>query len=169
MRKRKKGLKYIKHKENPTSFKEGYVPWNKGLKGYHAGEKHYGFGKRRTDEIKKKISATKQGIIKEEWKEYKNIENRRERLRFQKTIQRDVFERDDYTCQMCGVRGGVLHVDHIQPFSEYIEGRFDMENLRTLCRACHYLVTFGKIMPKNSEWGKIFDSQNESLIYEKKG
>ena len=30
---RPKGLKYKKHKDNPTSFKEGTIPWNKGLKG----------------------------------------------------------------------------------------------------------------------------------------
>lgn len=29
-RTRKKGLKYIIHKENPTSFKKGITPWNKG-------------------------------------------------------------------------------------------------------------------------------------------
>lgn len=29
-RKRPSGLTYIKHKENPTSFKKGSVPWNKG-------------------------------------------------------------------------------------------------------------------------------------------
>lgn len=26
-------MNYIKHKENPTSFKKGFVPWNKGTKG----------------------------------------------------------------------------------------------------------------------------------------
>lgn len=30
---RPNGLKYVKHKENPTSFKKGMTPWNKGLKG----------------------------------------------------------------------------------------------------------------------------------------
>jgi len=29
----KKGQKYKKHKDNPTSFKKGVVPWNKGKKG----------------------------------------------------------------------------------------------------------------------------------------
>lgn len=48
-----------------------------------------------------------------------------------------VFERDDYTCQICGKRGGNLHVDHIKPFAIYIELRFDLANGRTLCIPCH--------------------------------
>lgn len=32
-RKRPSGLKYKKHKENPTSFKKGDIPWHKGTKG----------------------------------------------------------------------------------------------------------------------------------------
>lgn len=45
MRKRPKGLKYKLHKENPTSFKKGCVPWNKGLKGFG---KEFGFQKGNT-------------------------------------------------------------------------------------------------------------------------
>lgn len=33
MSKRPTGLKYKKHKENPTSFKKGVIPWNKGKVG----------------------------------------------------------------------------------------------------------------------------------------
>lgn len=33
MRNRPFGLKYKKHKENPTSFKKGMIPWNKEVKG----------------------------------------------------------------------------------------------------------------------------------------
>lgn len=33
----------------------------------------------------------------------------------------DVYERDDYTCQVCGVRGGtILNVDHIKPLSKIV-------------------------------------------------
>lgn len=48
-----------------------------------------------------------------------------------------VFERDDYTCQMCQKRGGVIQADHIKSFALYPELRFDINNGRTLCLECH--------------------------------
>lgn len=48
-----------------------------------------------------------------------------------------VFERDDYTCQGCGERGGRLQADHIKPFALYPSLRLSVDNGRTLCVACH--------------------------------
>lgn len=48
-----------------------------------------------------------------------------------------VFQRDDYTCQMCGVRGVYLEADHIKPFAFFEDLRFDVGNGRTLCKPCH--------------------------------
>lgn len=62
-----------------------------------------------------------------------------------------VFKRDDYTCQMCGVKGCKLNADHIQPFSLFPELRFVVSNGRTLCEPCHKMTpTFaGRIKKSN--------------------
>lgn len=55
-----------------------------------------------------------------------------------------VFKRDNFTCQSCGQRGGVLNADHIRPFARFEALRFDVDNGRTLCVTCHRSTeTFG--------------------------
>jgi len=48
-----------------------------------------------------------------------------------------VFARDDYTCQICKVRGGYIEADHIKPWAYFPNLRFELDNGRTLCRTCH--------------------------------
>ncbi len=62
------------------------------------------------------------------------------RLRWSKEYvawRKSVFERDDYTCQKCSVRGKKLNADHIKPFSLYPSLRLSLDNGRTLCVDCH--------------------------------
>lgn len=64
-----------------------------------------------------------------------------------------IFQRDNYSCVFCGVKGGWhkdikirirLEADHIKPFYLFPELRFDLDNGRTLCRDCHKQTdTFG--------------------------
>lgn len=58
-----------------------------------------------------------------------------------KTWRKAVFERDDYTCQFCGKRGGWLEADHIKPWFAFPALRLVLDNGRTLCRPCH-ITTF---------------------------
>jgi len=51
-----------------------------------------------------------------------------------------VYARDNYTCQMCGLRPkrkGQLRAHHRVPWSVASEYRFDLDNGLTLCRDCH--------------------------------
>lgn len=129
-----------------------------------SGDKHWQYGKSPKEETKKKMSAIKQGVTLEEWKGFTSSKDRADRLRFRYQIQKKVFERDDYTCQLCGVKGNQLQVDHIQPWSEYIALRFNIENCRTLCMSCHYQITFGKPMPPTVRaWGHNFSKGGKQL------
>lgn len=49
-----------------------------------------------------------------------------------------VFERDNYTCQCCGSRGGgKLNAHHLDGYHWCTEGRVDVNNGVTLCEDCH--------------------------------
>jgi 5-methylcytosine-specific restriction endonuclease McrA len=111
-------------------------------------------GKKHSIESKIKMSATRQGIPQDQWTGFIRTTDQLERTRFRHQIQKSVFERDNYTCQLCLVHGVALQVDHIQPWAEYVEGRFDVNNCRTLCMSCHYKITFGREKPEGvTTWG----------------
>ena len=122
--KTKKGVKLSTETKNKM---KGKIPWNKGLKGYNSGEKHpcWKGGLNRTEYQKYKCS-TKWG----EWR-------------------KSVFERDDYTCQDCGIKGnqtgGYLEPHHIIPMRDLIKNNlidliYEVSNGKTLCRKCHMLT-----------------------------
>lgn len=52
-----------------------------------------------------------------------------------------VFKRDDYTCQLCGIRGGDLNAHHILSFKGFPKYRLEVDNGITYCVECHEILT----------------------------
>lgn len=169
-----KGQRY--NLSHSKQFKVGHTPWNKGKKTgivpstvFQAGTPAWNRDIPLSEDQRAKISAAKtgkpsslkgkprydlRGSNNPSWKGGLRGIDYRERRRFRHLMQKQVFERDDYTCQLCGERGGDLQVDHIQSWAEYVELRFSLENCRTVCKPCHYEITFGRPMKdKSMPWG----------------
>lgn len=49
----------------------------------------------------------------------------------------EIFERDEYTCQVCGTKTQYLHAHHIVALSDDITMALDIDNGITLCVDCH--------------------------------
>ncbi len=109
-----------------------------------------------TIEKMKKVNRgkAKRGEESPLWRGGSGTQRHQEMRRFEYKYWRDaVFKRDNYTCQICDQYSGHLHADHIKSWAEYQELRYDVSNGRTLCRACHYYITFKRKMPSTSRWG----------------
>lgn len=103
-------------------------------------------GKKHSIETRRKISVANKGKTKGEknanWQGGISFQYKLERSlameKFEYRFWRElVFEKDDYTCVFCGVRGGRLQADHIRPWNLFPELRYEIENGRTLCISCH--------------------------------
>lgn len=128
------------------------------------------YGKQHSDQTKDKISTALEGKFRGE--KGSNWQGGKTKLNFRirqtgkyKRWQREVLQRDDFTCQICAKRGGPLHVDHIKPFSTIVlenkitsleeadlcQELYTLDNGRTLCVPCHKSTdTYLYKMNKNS-------------------
>lgn len=73
--------------------------------------------------------------------------------------RKSIFERDDYTCQICFKRGYELQADHVVPFSYLVRNKLELwalNNGRTLCKSCHFKTdTYArKAIGYNNEFAK---------------
>ena len=89
-------------------------------------------GKKRIDMFNEKHWNWKGGISPER----KRLQNTRK----YKQWRSDVFLRDSWICQTCGLKGNYLEAHHIKSWAKYPELRFDIDNGVALCRECHKLT-----------------------------
>jgi len=73
-----------------------------------------------------------------------------------------VFERDDYTCQKCKIRGGKLEAHHIKPFAYFSDLRYEVDNGLTLCKSCHLKET---IKERKVNWTNQFVKREVNMEY----
>lgn len=93
-----------------------------------------------TMENRIKSSCRQRGIDIKDFKGFSTTEQHMARNNtYYKEWKRKVFERDDYTCQCCGKRGGNLNAHHLYNFSEYEDLRYDISNGITFCEKCHLI------------------------------
>lgn len=116
-----------------TAFKKGYKSWNTGLKDWLS-EEH------------------KKAIINANTKYTEEEKLKMVRYGFKKYKQK-VLIRDNYLCQTCFKTSKYLQVDHIKPWAEFPELRYDIDNCRTLCMPCHYYITYKRELPEGKLWG----------------
>jgi len=77
-----------------------------------------------------------------------------------KVWRKKVYERDKYTCIVCGKHGGDLNAHHLESYDSDIEQRFSVENGVTLCPDCHILFHKaygfgGNTKEQFDEWVKV--------------
>lgn len=128
-------------KKSPTKFKKGHESFTDGanLIGQQAGDTHWNWHGGITPEAIR-VRGTAAYI---KWR-------------------KDIYNRDDYTCQSCKKRGGYLEADHYPiPFTVLFAKKdwktmWDINNGRTLCRSCHDKT--------KQHWRKYYDKTTYTLL-----
>lgn len=126
---------------NSGSFRKGSIP--------------YTTGKKLDESIRKRISMTLRNLTEEEWT---GFADRNERARIMQggeyiNWRKHILKRDDYTCQICGTKGGELRANHIKRFADFPELRFTVTNGITICKACDCKW----ILNREKQWESYFN------------
>lgn len=80
-----------------------------------------------------------------------------------KLTRKEIFRRDEYTCQYCGTTSGVLTIDHVVP--RHLNGPHSWENVVTACAYCNHKKG-GRTLEQSSLALKNFPQEpSSSAIY----
>lgn len=132
-------------KEHVDKLKEQYrINPNMGRRGKRNPHK---------EETKRKISITLTGrhlgANNTFWRGGTSTKNEKIRgSRKIKSWRKEVFKKNNYTCQKCLNKGGNLNAHHLYNFADFPEDRFNDLNGITLCKTCHQI--FHKVYGKKN-------------------
>lgn len=132
--------------------------------GWNKGRNNPMYGKRHTEETRKKMSDTRKGANHYNWKGgvSKGRLSRMKRIEYK--LWRDaVYARDNWTCKMCGEKRLRLNAHHIKSYAEYPELVLAIDNGITLCTKCHNEETIKQLKIQKLQWrGRRAKCQNTS-------
>jgi hypothetical protein len=137
-----------------SEFKKGQPSHNKGKSNWMTPEHKDAL--RQANIGRPAWNKGKKGVMPRPWNKVGDgitAQDRLDRVDFRRIMQKVVFERDDYTCQICEQQGGSLQVHHKQGWRSNPELRYEIDNCQTLCMACHYYITFKKHLTPGMVWG----------------
>ncbi len=109
----------------------------KGIKGFLKKYRPWNKDKQLSDDHRQKLSESHKGI--NTWMAQKLGQNSNcWNGGTEKWWKNQAKIRDDYTCQICGVREpAIMQADHIKPKGRFPELGREINNLITLCPNCH--------------------------------
>ena len=94
-------------------------------------------GRKVSLETKKKLSCIKRSIPIDQFDDFLNPINKRDRdLIYKSGLSKSIYERDNFSCQVC-YKNGKLVAHHKNGFDLFPQERFDVNNIITLCNNCH--------------------------------
>ena len=143
------------YKENPNygfqkghrfRFRNGLVPWNKGKPNPELSKRQKENNVSKRPEVRKKMSEARtrfylNGGHPPNWRGG-HSKNRKYQNKIWFELRKKIYERDDWTCQRCGKKGGLLNAHHIIPWSEDPELALEKDNIITLCVPCHTKIHY---------------------------
>ena len=96
------------------------------------------FNKKLAAQVGRKVSIARQGIEEKDYIGPITSTNRLIRYSAEgKNWTSTILKNSDFTCDLCGVRGGSLHAHHLLNFSSHPESRFAVDNGVCLCEDHH--------------------------------
>lgn len=146
------------NKKNISKALKGKIPKHK-VGGWNKGKK---LSKKHRKALSLAHIGKQTGENNPNWKGGVSKLNKTERRLEMETIKykewrSGVFERDTYTCRMCGKHGVKIEADHIKSWSTFPKLRYKLSNGQTLCVKCHREKTRNEL---KANWKNQYERKN---------